>query len=698
MNTKTYPFQDDVSLTLDFDHACFSSLTLKGEEILHGKTSFFAIKLRQKDDSSRWISGNEFHFVSFEDNKATYTHKEADVILTIESKEDRLVFKADIHNKTQDLLEQVELLSMDFLGKLKDEEDGKGEILFPYNEGVLVSDMKLRMNSPFPYLEPEYPSRGKYSIFPNMLCSQFMVYLFGDYFVYFGMEDEERTTKHLDFKYDGDALKIQLRTFANVDYGEDAHIDFDSVIAIHKGDAYDAMDLYRNWFETHLPKGLVKLKDDTTLPEWYSESPIVCTYCVRGTHDTGDMTPNGNYPYLNEIPFLKKIQEATDSKIMAVLMQWEGTAPWCPPYVYPPYGGKDGFEEFLKEAHQNDIYVGLYCSGLGYTLKSNTVEYSKEKEFEEEHLSSIMCSNSKGEEKSLICKPQRDGLDMCPACEKTKQIVDDELNKTLTLGIDYLQALDQNHGGCSYFCYSSSHGHIPAPGKWQQEEVNALLEGIHHPNALIGCESGTAEPFLKELKFSDNRYPLNYYIGHPFPLYAYLYHEYVNNFMGNQVCMMLKDNPYNYSYRVAYSFKAGDMLTAVLDDKGNISLAWGNDCFTQLTDKNSALTILKNLNAWRRGIGKDYLHLGRMERPLKIASEKKPFMTEYGIYYYDDAVLTSAYSYSGTTMQFLINYDLKPIKVTLPEEKKVYLDPFKQETKMLKEVEIPPLSAVMFVK
>ena len=52
------------------------------------------------------------------------------------------------------------------------------------------------------------------------------------------------------------------------------------------------------------------------------------TYPVRGHVDLGDMTPNELYPYTNALPILDDLTKAFDSKVMALLMHWEGSAPW----------------------------------------------------------------------------------------------------------------------------------------------------------------------------------------------------------------------------------------------------------------------------------------------------------------------------------------------------------------------------------
>ncbi len=671
---KIYTFEKG-SITLNFENAQVAGVLMDGEQLIAGENSFFAVKLRDKHGNHKIIDGSECSFVSLEGEVAHYTHEEIEVDINIHQENCRLIWRIFVKNKTDKLIEWAEIMSIGVGGKLCDEEGGKGEILFPWNEGCVVRDMHKRNTNPFPYLEPEYPSLGRYAVFPNMISSQFLAYTANGKGIYMGMHDASRTTKHIDFRTVGESIRMQLRAFCDVGYGEDYDMPFDSVLQLYTGDWHDGAEVYRSWFYENLPENLKKISEDESLPGWYGESPLVVTYPVRGKFDTDVMDPNCYYPYENAMPYLREFAEKTDSKIMTLLMHWEGSAPWAPPYVWPPYGGQEQFCQFIDRVHQENMLIGLYCSGMGWTQQSNLIaEYNKEQEYREKNLSSIMCTNTDGTIESAICKEQREGYDLCPACEETKSILENALKPVTESGIDYLQVLDQNHGGCSYFCYSDGHGHPPAPGKWQAEETNKLLQRISGNGVLIGCESAAAEPFLANLKFSDNRYELTHYVGYAVPLYAYLYHEYVNNFMGNQICMFLSHEEFNYPYRLAYSFIAGDMLTVVLGESGQISYAWGNDCFKYHTDKETACKLLKNLNGWRQKGGKDYLHMGKMVKPMAISCGTNTFKGEDGRPYIVDEVLTAAYAYGGKIMQFAVNYNSHPVTVSVEDPVKVYLD------------------------
>ena len=676
-----YRPSDGSEITLDLVRACVTGTSHGGVPLtIEGDTSLFAVRLRGRDGQTRTFDVHNCSFQSFDGTVAVYENEEVTVRLSLRAIDGGVAFRLHLGNRTDMLPEWVELMSVEVGGALRAEPGGRGAVVWPYNEGCLVTDMSLREKMPFKYCEPIYPSRGAYSIFPNMVCSQFLAYLADGAGLYLGMHDPERTTKHIDFRYGGHGIKLQLRVFCNAGYGEDYAMPFDCEMRLFGGDWQEACEIYRDWFEAHLPTGLRKIRDNPDLPTWYGASPVVVTYPVRGTRDTGDMAPNDFFPYEHALPLLGEVAEKTDSPVMALLMHWEGTAPWAPPYVWPPFGGEAALRTFIEDAHARGMLVGLYASGLGYTLHSHVTDYDGTAAFARDHIENLVCTDTDGTAKSVICTAQREGYDLCPACEGTKRIIAGEVSRVCASGIDYMQVLDQNHGGTSYFCYSDRHGHVPAPGKWQAEAGGELLDRIDRHGVLLGCESAAAEPNIARLAFSDNRFELNYYSGTPIPVYAYLYHEYVNNFMGNQICAMLNKCETNYTMRAAYSFVAGDMLTAVFVAKGGEARMLHSWCDwiaprEQTVDTGVALAFLRTLNGWRRKGGKPYLHTGRMTRPLAVTCGETQYTLDGG---HDvlsvPEVLTSAYVAEGRVVQFLVNYQLHEVTVTLPQPVGGYTD------------------------
>ena len=696
---KRFLLSNHSEILFDEERASLLSMKVEGEELLSSAAPFFALRFRSKKAETKTIDSFSFHFLKEEGECFYYEHSDADVSLSFKDEREKISVFISVYNKTSDVLEWIEWGSVSLFGKLKDE-GGKGEILTSFNEGAVISSFARREASPFPYLEPNYPSQGKFSIFPNMLCAQFIAYCAEEKGIYLAMEDPERGTKHIDFCAYGESIKLQLRAYSNLNYGESYVSSFPVVIRLFHGDFYDACSFYRDWFEKHLPNGCKKATENPSLPSWYFASPIIAPYPIRGKYDTDEMIPNHFYPYENALPLLKEIGKETDSQIMALLMHWEGTAPWAPPYVYPPFGGVDMFSAFVQKAHKENMLIGLYCSGFGYTLESKLVpEYQKRKEYEEKGLSRYMLADSDGTILSTICTPQRVGYDMCPYCEWVKETFSSEIEKCVSLGADYIQALDQNHGGTGYFCYSDTHGHPPVPGKWQIKAVEDILKRIHHPNSLLGCESGASEPYLGLLLFSDCRFNLNYYFGKPFPLYSFLFHEYLHNFMGNQVCETLSDDDRNYPLRVTYSFLSGDNLAVDLTDEGDVYVSWCNSWQNRKVKREIALSILKNLNAWKKGLGKDYLNFGRMRRPFPYhCSNEERFRCEDGNVLSFPSVLSSSYEIDGKKATFFVNYTSLPQKVSWEGRKTFFLDPYSKEKTMASSLLIEPYMAIMVLE
>ncbi len=556
------------------------------------------------------------------------------------------------------LIEWIEVLPL-ALYPLRGE-GGKydAEMLYPFNEGALVDSMTMRQNSWFPSREEQYPSEGSYPVFPNMIFAQTEAYLYRArdgirHALYFGAHDEKRGVKAIDFRPHAMGIEIEFRIYCGVDFGTDYEADFPLVIRDVIGGWEAAADTYRAWFEDHLPPRLTKICENKHLPDWYFDEPLIVSYPVRGVHDTDIMNPNALFPYTNGLPLIDEIAEMTDARLMVILMHWEGTAPWAPPYVWPAYGDPDDFDAYLNALHERGHMLGVYCSGFGYTLRSNlTDDYDCTEEYETAHLEPAMCAGPDGVVAiSHICTAQRSGYDICPASELGRSMLLDAYMPLLTSKVDYAQILDQNHGGGQYFCYSREHGHAPAPGTWMTENMQSLLGSWNDAAGmtLLGCESAAAEPFIGNLLFSDNRYELCYRIGRPIPMYAYLYHEYARNFMGNQVCCPLPTELDTLCYRMAYSFSIGDCMTLVLTPDGKLMQNWGTRDFEHAPDKAHALSFIRTLTHFYRDAAKPYLCSGRMIPAGDVCCETMP----YG--YKLPAVHVSAWEADGRRVRIFVN-------------------------------------------
>lgn len=656
----------NMTLAVDFEKGEINSLELAGKQRLHTPSPLFCLRLRDSEGNAILRSAYDATACTLTADGAIYSGFGVDslsVQVHLSEKQGSAAWRIGLSGLSdQYFAEWVDfpLLTLPALKENNQTGDG-GVILHPYNEGALISNNDHRQQTDFRHWEPEYPSLGCYSIFPNMICSQMLAYLWEDAGLYLGAHDAARGVKGIDFYGENGGITMQMRLFCGVDFGQDFVTDYDIVWTATDGRWESAAELYRAWFESALPPRAKKVKDNPALPAWYEDAPLVVAYCVRGIHDMDEMSPNALFPYTNALPLLERIKSRAQSRLLVLLMHWEGTAPWAPPYVWPPYGGAENFTQFKDALHAQDDLLGVYCSGFGYTVQSNLVDdYDCTESYEREGLERGMCAGPDGKVAiSRICTGQRKGYDICPASEVGHDVLAKAYEPLFASGIDYAQVLDQNHGGGQYFCYSRDHGHPPAPGAWMTESMQSMLgewNGMAG-SMLLGCESAAAEPFVGNLLMSDNRFELNYHIGTPVPLYAYVYHEYLRNFMGNQVSCPFENDQDTLNYRVGYSFAAGDLMTLVLTPDGQLMTNWGNHDFSRLPDREKALDLVANLSRFYREKAKPYLYNGRMIPAKDVSCGEKEFVLSwYGRKYAFPAVYTTAWQADdGSRAQILVN-------------------------------------------
>ncbi len=655
-----------MTLTVDFAAGHIKSLVIHDRERLSGLSPLFLLRMRDKAGNATLYNAYDAAACLETEDGAIYSGfplEGLSVKVSLTEAQGSASWGIAIAVDHTDYFAEWVDFPLVTLPALKDnnrEGDG-GEILLPFNEGALISDELLRQKTDFRHWDPEYPSLGCYSLFPNMISSQMMAYLWEDVGLYLGAHDPDRAVKAIDFYGDENGVTLLMRLFCGVDFGETFETRYPIIWSVTDGYWTSAAEIYREWFTANLPPKAKKIKERADLPEWYEASPLVVSYPVRGVHDMDEMKPNALYPYTNALPLLDDLREATKSRLMVLLMHWEGTAPWAPPYVWPPFGGVENFNEFKESLHGKNDLLGVYCSGFGYTIQSNLIaDYNCQKEYDAQGLSRGMCAGPDGKVAiSKICTGQRSGYDICPASEVGRDLLAKAYDPLFKSGLDYVQILDQNHGGGQYFCYSRDHGHPPAPGAWMTRNMQEMLSEWNDqaPGMLFGCESAAAEPFIGNLLFSDNRFELNYMTGKPVPLYAYLYHEYVRNFMGNQVCCNLVAEEDTLPYRIAYAFSAGDCMTIVLTPDGEFLTNWGSRDFENLPDKARVLRLIANLTRFYGEKAKPYLYAGRMIPALPVDCESHKFSCLYVDHPFTmPSVLTSAWEADdGRRAQILIN-------------------------------------------
>jgi hypothetical protein len=514
---------------------------------------------------------------------------------------------------------------MDF-PRLRLKRSPEERFLLPYAEGTLFDHLEWREKAAdFKVEYSQYPLSGCNGFYPGPAAMQFMACFQGETGLYIGCDDPKHAPKTLDIQCDGeDARRLMLQNFT----AGESTLSYDIVTAAFTGNWQDAAEIYRDWMLNHDP--LLPEKIGKRIPEWLKDSPIVVAFPVRGHGlDSSEMAPNEYYPYRNALPTLDKFRELWHSPLLALLMHWEGTAPWTPPYIWPPFGGEEVLREFTDEMHARGDRVGLYASGIGWTQQSMLQpSYDCHERFENEKIGDEICIGPQGEAYSRNCNGAasiRLGYDLCPSRAATAKIVGNEISAAHRANIDYLQYFDQNQGAASPLCYSKKHGHPSLPGAWETDAMRALLQKAADTaqETVLGCENAAAEPYMEFCKLNDLRNHLAWgACGMPVPLYPYLFHEYCLGFSGNGVCLSYwintEETPFFLLWSIAWNFVNGNLLSVVLKDGGKIHWNWGLPWTVPEPEQAPILTLLGRLNAWRRGAAAKYLVDGRMEKTPRI--------------------------------------------------------------------------------
>ncbi len=639
------------------DFRKITSLVLGNEERIGETLPLFFLRLRDAKGNPVILNGGDAKIsasdvVSTEKRLTlTYHFEPLDVVVSVSGGE-RIEWGLKVENHSPLAVEYVDFPNISVGGKLR-RNGGDGAIVSSYNEGLYVDDASMKRDM----AAPEYPSQGWYMMFPYMLSSQFMLYLAGDHGLYIGVHDTKRAPKGLDFACGDNSTLFRIRDFVGGEYGSDIALP-PIAWEYFDGGWQDGAEIYRGWMNPTLG---IKPLAELDVPDWYkSDMPLVITYPVRGIHDMDEMKPNKLFPYENVLPIVRELEERTKSRIMVLLMHWEGTAPWAPPYVWPPYGGAESFLEFMRKLHERGDLLGVYCSGLGFTEQSNLIDsYNMVESVLRNQFDLGFCrAPDQSLPHSRICTGQRVGYDVCPASRVGKKLLDDALEPLLKSGVDYVQALDQNHGGGMYFCYAKDHGHPPVPGGWMTKASAELLRGWKSicPETLLGCESAAAEPYIDSLRLSDNRYELCYRHGKAIPLYSFLYHPYLKNFMGNQVSCPLDYTTGLLEYRLAYSFAAGDLLTLVLNDDGEVMFHWGMRDFSKTPDRDEIIGFVAKLQEFHKRYPAVFRGAGMVKPKAFECDEIVLEKLGGGVPSYDSAVLSTAWRVGEKTIQIFVNW------------------------------------------
>ena len=260
-------------------------------------------------------------------------------------------------------------------------------LFWPQVDGIEVTDCARRGQPYRPIGFRDRNWRGIYSLYPSYCQMQFLAAYRDGRAVYFSAVDDRHTPKDVDWeRVGGNAVRLSLLTFCgDLDKDGTWRPGFHYTLRPYAGGWMEACEFYRDWVRT-----LPAFRHPPNRPKWMYDSPVNLIYPVRGEGKDNlprNMKPNCYFPYMKAMTAVEKYGKLLDSRIMALLMHWEGTAPWAPPYVWPPYGGEAALVQFRDALHAHGDLLGVYCSGTAWTQISSIVpSYTLEQRFEDEHL------------------------------------------------------------------------------------------------------------------------------------------------------------------------------------------------------------------------------------------------------------------------------------------------------------------------
>ena len=216
----------NLTLSVDFPAGHVCSVVLNGVERVCAPTPLFRMRLRDRNGAPLCLNTYDAKACERTEDGAVYTdfQKEAcnvslsglSVRVRLTEENGEAAWRVSVTPNTDELLVEWIDFPMVTLPALSDNNPNGtgGEILIPYNEGALVSDWNVRQASALRYQQPEYPSLGSYAIFPNMICSQMLAYLWQDAGLYIGIHDTDRGVKGIDFLTAVTVLPCRSASFA----------------------------------------------------------------------------------------------------------------------------------------------------------------------------------------------------------------------------------------------------------------------------------------------------------------------------------------------------------------------------------------------------------------------------------------------------------------------------------------------------
>ena len=539
---------------------------------------------------------------------------------------------------------------------------GSEAILQPITTGRLVqAPTPLDLEPDSPHAWQSRPENFDTHHYPGLIFAQFLAYYNDRAGIYIACEDAGGAIKLIKPVHSrAGGVRLGISHVGDWPVDGERDLGYDVVLQTFKGDWYDAAGIYRDWsLKQHW--AALPLHKRTDVPDWLLDSPPHIIIRMQGQVDHGPGEPNKEFlPYPKLVPLLETVSRQIDAPLVGVVMSWERPGPWVYPDSLPPVGGDESLREFTELARARGWHVGSYCNGTRWVTAHYWTGYDGRDYYAAQDGEKTVCRTHDQqpwkENWGLAWRPSFAG---CLGVARTREMAQELLQRLIDDGLDWIQFLDQNAACSTFPCFAPDHGHPVGPGKWMNAAMQSLLDGFRQiatdrsrasggkRQFAFSVESPPNEFFLPNFQVCDQRVAPPGHRDHGslfFPLYSFLYHEFIVIQGGFGVA----PPPYHLPIRSAYNLVMGEILGAILTGDGSLlnrgdSDMWWSPWDSSKGSNEDAITMLRRTVALRRGKARDFLVFGRMQRPAVVGPIKMVHWESSGQVYDIPSVFHSAW-------------------------------------------------------
>ena len=548
--------------------------------------------------------------------------------------------------------------------------NGGGTLLLPENFGHLRTGAALDQQ---PTDDPAH-WRDMYFHYPGFMFAQFLAWYGTQGGVYVACEDTAANVKILKALKRGTGMRLGIAHVGDWPTNGERTLEYDVVLGSFQGDWYDAADLYRDW--TLRQAWATPLLKRADVPAWLLDSPVYITVRPQGYMDHEAMAIEAFLPYEKCLPALDQIAQKVEAPLAVILMAWERGGPWVYPDCFPPAGGDDAMRRFGELVRARGWHTGSFCNGTRWVL-SRSDGYDGRAFYEQNHGEQTVCRNCDG---SLDRENWgwRDGYRCCMGQSETRRIATEFVSHLLSWGMESVQFFDQNCNASTLPCFATEHGHPPVPGKWMAAAMTDTIRGFQQAAREAGqagviqsTENPCNDYCLPLFQQCDVRIcaPTSSGPADFVPIFHYLFHECIVI----QGMMSVGPEPYSLPIRTALNGVLGEIPGAVLTGDGTLlnrdTVNWA-PWSPKVGSNEDALEMLRVVTAMRRGSGRDFVVLGRMQHPANVSEVPSVEWKEKGRDHRVPAVVSAAWQApDGRHAVVLANWTNELRSVTVSESR-----------------------------